>query len=404
MYFFLSYSAKRSQLTGLRVLARAMHTSCKSLSNKSSTKHVEVSPKMPSGRIHILGVGNIARLLAHAIATNPSPPPITLLLHRSSLQQEWIDAKESIEITRDGIAKRGGSYDIEVLSAAPSILELPDSPQNGTNEKKIENLIITTKTINTADAISSLKHRLDEHSTLLFTQNGMGTVEEVVNKFFSKVSTRPKILAAVISHGIYSTGPFQSVHAGLGTVTIGPVYSNSQDSGAAVEYPVMKHILEALILAAREVNSHQLRLVQLEKLVINAMINPLTVIFDRRNGLLLENEFIGELRRRLVVEASRVLLSLPEMKDDPEARELFSFERLHNVVLEVNKKTAQNMSSMLQDFRAGRPTEIDYINGYILRRGIETGVRCDNHESLIRLVKNQQVIRPEDIDLFFFKV
>jgi 2-dehydropantoate 2-reductase len=350
---------------------------------------------MPSGRIHILGVGNIARLFAHAIATKHLPPPITLLLHHPSLQQEWIDAKKTIKITTDGVTRKGGSYDTEIIKA-PSSLELPGSRRE---EENIENLIITTKTINTADAISSIRHRLNEHSTLLFTQNGMGTVEEVVHKFFENISTRPKILASVTSHGIYSTGPFQSVHAGLGTVTIGAVYANSD--GEAIEYPMMTQILNAPILASRAVDSHTLRLVQLEKLIINAMINPLTVIFDRRNGLLLENAHIVELRRRLLIEASQVLLSLPEVKGDANARELFSNNHLTNVVVGVNKKTAQNMSSMLQDFRAGRPTEIDYINGYIVRRGIETGVRCRNHESLIGLVKNRQVIRPEDIDLFF---
>jgi 2-dehydropantoate 2-reductase len=100
--------------------------------------------------------------------------------------------------------------------------------------------------------------------------------------------------------------------------------------------------------------------------------------------------------RLLLAEASHVIQSLPELRDDPEIASRFSTQNLETIVLDVAEKTAQNTSSMLQDVRAGRATEIDYINGYIVKRGKEQGVECNMNEKLIQLVKEGKVIEVED--------
>jgi 2-dehydropantoate 2-reductase len=127
------------------------------------------------------------------------------------------------------------------------------------------------------------------------------------------------------------------------------------------------------------------------------MINPLTVIFDCKNGELFNRRPIFNLMRLLLAEASQVIHSLPELGADPEAASRFSVEKLEAIVLDVAEKTAKNTSSMLQDVRAGRPTEIDYINGYIVRKGKEQGIECKTNEKLIQLVKEGKVVGAQDI-------
>jgi len=56
----------------------------------------------------------------------------------------------------------------------------------------------------------------------------------------------------------------------------------------------------------------------------------------------------------------------------------------------VMSKTSNNLSSMLQDVRAGKQTEIEYINGYIVRRGEEMGIKCVMNYMLLQLVKGKQ--------------
>lgn len=344
-----------------------------------------------SDRIHILGVGNIGRLFAHALAKEKNPPPITLLLHRKSLLEEWGEAGQEIQITTDGIPDRSSGYDTELI---PSPGQIPQEADI------IKNLIVPTKTIHTLPALTSIKSRLSSESTILFAQNGMGTIEQVTQRLFPDPCSRPHYLACITHHGVYSEGPFQSVHAGRANMTIGTVRGRG-DNQEAPRY-LLEKILQASLLSATEAAPDELFRLRVVKLVINAMINPLTVIFNRRNGELFNQGPILKVMRALLVEASQVIQSLPELRDDPDATaSRFSPQNLELRVLEAADKTAKNTSSMLQDVRAGRETEIDYINGWVLKSGAELGVDCEVNEMVVKMVKGNTIIAADDAEKYF---
>jgi len=131
------------------------------------------------------------------------------------------------------------------------------------------------------------------------------------------------------------------------------------------------------------------------------MINPLTAVFDCKNGELFGDGAVVRMMRLLLQEASQVLLSLPEIRsakgEDDEIETRFSTQELEVKVLDVAEKTAANTSSMLQDIRAGRETEIDYINGWIVRKGKELGVECEHNERLVEMMKSGKKIGVEDV-------
>jgi 2-dehydropantoate 2-reductase len=342
-------------------------------------------------RVHILGIGNIGRLFAHGLAVEDVPPHITLLLHRAGLAESWDMGGRAIEIITDGISSKSSGYEVEVIG---------DS--NRCKGEVIDNLIVATKATNTTAAILAIRSRLGSSSTILFTQNGMGIVDEVSYKVFPDVASRPRFLACVASHGLYSQGPFTSVHAGFGTVAIGSVASpNATASKDSMQFDIVQAILRAPVLDARAVSADELIRLQIEKLVVNAMINPLTVIFNRRNGELFTNSKILALMRLLLQEASDVIRSLPELRNDPPTSQRFSAARLESIVLDVAKQTSKNTSSMLQDVKAGRQTEIDYINGYIISRGSQAGIDCRHNRKLVQLVKETRTVSEDEIEELF---
>ena len=344
-----------------------------------------------SGRIYILGVGNIGRLFAHALAKEENPPPITLLLHRASLLEEWAKAGKSIQITTNGVIDRSSRYDVEVI------------PFTGQQKIKrpIKNLIVATKTIHTLSALSFLKDRLSSplraRTNILFAQNGMGTIEQVTKDLFPDISSKPNYLACVMHHGLYSEGSFHSVHAGRANMTIGRV-----ENGGAAQYLIDK-ITQARLLSATQVTPKELFRQQVEKLVINTIINPLTVIFNCKNGELFSHEPIVKVMRALLLEASQVIQSLPELRLHHDTAIRFSPQRLEANVVEAAEKTAENTSSMLQDFRAGRETEIDYINGYIVERAKGAGVECETHKAVVGMVKSRTQISVDDAEEYLLQ-
>jgi len=113
------------------------------------------------------------------------------------------------------------------------------------------------------------------------------------------------------------------------------------------------------------------------KLVINVGINALTAIYNCANGALLDKEETRERLAKAVSEAAAVArhLGLPIMKDPIAA------------TLEVCKATANNISSMLQDIRNKRPTEIDSINGAVVGAGQMAGIEVSENERLVRQIK-----------------
>lgn len=122
---------------------------------------------MDEERIYVLGIGNVGKLFAHSLARKERSPPITLLLHRQELLGNWKESGRSIELIAGGISKREHLFDVELLAED----ETDITPSSG---DPIGNLIVSTKAPRTMKALARIKHRLNECSTIMFTQNGMG--------------------------------------------------------------------------------------------------------------------------------------------------------------------------------------------------------------------------------------
>jgi 2-dehydropantoate 2-reductase len=114
------------------------------------------------------------------------------------------------------------------------------------------------------------------------------------------------------------------------------------------------------------------------KLVINAAINPLTALLRVTNGELLERptarEILVEIAQEVASVATKQGISLPY--PDPVL-----------AVEEVARNTAANYSSMLQDVMRGTVTEIEAINGAIVRVGEHIGEPTPINRILWQLVK-----------------
>jgi len=115
------------------------------------------------------------------------------------------------------------------------------------------------------------------------------------------------------------------------------------------------------------------------KLVVNAAINPLSALLRLSNGELLSRPPARNLMNELAGETAAVARALGIA---------LPFEDPARAVEEVAGRTAGNRSSMLQDVLRGAPTEIDAINGAVVRLGEETGVPTPVNRVLVALIKS----------------
>ncbi len=116
------------------------------------------------------------------------------------------------------------------------------------------------------------------------------------------------------------------------------------------------------------------------KTVINSVINPITAILKIRNGEILKYKELWELALRVLNEGERVL------------RGMGFYEDLEGILKNVIYKTERNKSSMLQDVERGKRTEIDFINGAIVRKAEELGLEAPYNRALMLLIKSLERI------------
>ncbi|KAH8839035.1 hypothetical protein MCOR02_002470 [Pyricularia oryzae] len=333
--------------------------------------------------IYILGLGNLGKYVAHALKKQSSRTHVTLLLHRESLLEEWQRCGQTIDCVRDGASDKLSGYSTDLLSGS--------SP--------INNLIVTTKTYKTVQALAPIRHRLGPESSILFLQNGMGAIEEVSTSLFKDAKLRPNYWAGIASVGIYKHGPFSIVHAGKGSLILGKVEGRTDASSPADARRgnfMVQRLLESDGLAANLVEPELLRISQLQKLAANAIINPLTALLGCVNGEVFGSSSRKNVIQQLIAETGAVIRALLPSKAGEEIREQFSDQSLSQYITEVATKTAKNSSSMLQDFRAGRETEIGYINGYIVEQAKRLGLPHARNSALVNMIKQRKALSEDD--------
>ncbi|KAF2214237.1 hypothetical protein CERZMDRAFT_37464 [Cercospora zeae-maydis SCOH1-5] len=374
-------------------------------------------------RIHIIGTGSIGKLVAHALRGIPDPPPVTLLFHRYNLLRAW-ERSDKVVTVQDGdfTVPRNG-FDVElgpmVRRQYGQVLK-PGSPDPGeyaVSNEPIHSLIVCTKTTRTLNALAGVKSRISKDTTICFLQNGMGMIDKVNEHLFPDEATRPQYLQGIVSHGAHSPlakaleDPFFVVHAGHGTIALGavpprgakadghpptPTGHGTDNTGEMNEtqvnelQPTARYITRTLnrtpVLACVAFTPLELLQLQLEKLAVNSILNPLTALIDNCNGHILYNFAFTRTMRLMLAETSLVIRSLPELRGIPNVPNRFSAERLETLVVSVAHKTRKNISSMLADVRRGAQTEIEYINGYIVKRGEEMGIKAVVNYSIMQIV------------------
>ncbi len=231
---------------------------------------------------------------------------------------------------------------------------------------EVDLVLMCVKSTSTLQATRNALPAVGDRTVVLTLQNGIGNVDVMAS-----VVGRERVLAGVTVNGVTLVGPGVVRHAAMGETTIGEL------DGRVTER--LERVAETFRQAGISVAvSSSVDSLIWAKLVSNASMNPLAALLRVRNGQLLERpdarELLGALAREVaaVAEAKGVRLPFP----DPVAK-----------VEGICRTMATNKMSMLQDVERGAPTEIDFINGAVVREGQAVGVPTPVNWTVTRLVK-----------------
>jgi len=295
---------------------------------------------------YILGTGAIGCLCAELLRN--SGAKVTYVLRNQAQLQTFHQAGRQIRL-RDGDTCCTISVDASSAS----------------DHAAISHLLVTTKAYDTLPALSSIQHRLAPDAQIVLLQNGCGQQQEVAKLHFSC-----QIWAGITTHGAWREAPFRVVRAGKGQITLGPL-GDSQPP-----LPDGWDRIDPAIIAEPDIENALWR-----KLAINCAINPLTAIHGCRNGELLTDPTLSLLIRAICDEIEQIAHA--------RGRELFNTP-LFNAVAEIALLTTDNFSSMLQDLRQGRQTEIEQITGFLCHEAAELGMTLPHNQQLLDQIRSLQ--------------
>jgi 2-dehydropantoate 2-reductase len=315
--------------------------------NKTTAKSNTYS-KTTEPSWHILGAGSIGGLFAAHMQANHID--CCLLLKDAQMAAWQADPHVTIHYAT---GKHSQTLRTETLNASTPITQL----------------LITTKAQHTLSALQSIAKRLAPNATICLLQNGMGIAEKILEQL-----PHITLLQASTSEGVNrpdaKNKPFELQHAGRGTTVVG--VPNDQSPTAAAQQFALACGPVLNVSCVDNIDDYLWR-----KLAVNAVINPLTALNDCTNG---------ELAKLPLREAVNQLCNELELfaQHSPHKK---SLNHIRQYIFEVILATSNNCSSMRADVLAKRPTEIDYITGFLCDEAKKYGLSLPRHAALLELIR-----------------
>lgn len=270
-------------------------------------------------KIGIIGGGAIGLLFANYLCDRH-----TVTIYTRTAEQAELLNRDGMNLIMDG----------QVQTKEVEAKKLSDDVEDE------ELIIVTVKQYHLSDIYESIKNVM---KPLLFLQNGYGHIE------FLKRLQSPSLFVGVVEHGALKHNSNTVEHTGPGKTKLAVFRGNWNEL----------RMLDDVIPAFPFVQQPDYHSMLLEKLIVNAVINPLTSILGVPNGELVSNASYAQVMEMYVHELA-VILKIEN-----------SMATLEHVK-QVCRMTAENRSSMLKDLENGRQTEIDAILGYVLGEAKKT--------------------------------
>jgi len=293
----------------------------------------------------IMGAGAIGSLFGGLLALSGEE------VHLVTLRKDHVDMIRSRGLS---IEDRGKKQIIRV-----------NATTDVTSLGKANLLLFFVKTYQAEQAVSDSLVLQREDTIFLTLQNGLGNEDALC-----KAVDRRKVMLGVTNHGATFLSPGRIRHAGWGETYLGELDGRVTERANQIALMFQKAGITTRV-------SSQIHELVWEKLLVNVGINALTALTGMKNGQLLDYPETVRLMKGLISEAVEVAKRRGIwIKGDP-------FEKVRTVA----EATRDNRSSMGQDFDHKRRTEIDAINGAIVREAETLGISVPYNQMITDLIK-----------------
>lgn len=310
-------------------------------------------------KIHILGEDERSRFIAHALSGVYDS--VELLGWRTNMPSKYRNIRKSRSNARH----------------APSTVEanagLPAQPRVETKDDRIDQLLVTGRAHEVVTSINSIRDRVDENTTICLMHEGLGVLEDVRRKFFEGSHLSPKFVLGHMSHRLVfhrNSNSVRRLKSGDTRLALGP--GNDQSTDASL--PMVTSLRESRDLRSTLTPYDQWLRFKLPSVIFDTVVEPVCVLLEMTYQGLLQNMPAQRIMHSLLTEIIRVVDQMPEVEGSAVVRNFMHGKSIHKVLHENILAKRFSPSQLMLQVDKGLPTDIDYLNGYFLRRGRELGL------------------------------
>ncbi len=230
-------------------------------------------------------------------------------------------------------------------------------------------VLFSVKTVDTEASAKLLAPHLAPDTIVVSLQNGVDNVERI--DFAAGIEAIP----AVVYIAAAMTGLGRVKHSGRGDLIIGDPSPNHDPNESKLEEVAATFTRTGVPCRISENVTAELW----EKLIVNCAYNAVSALARAKYGRIAQDPGMIELMKSVIIEAVAV--------GDAAGVQL-SADTMIAVALKIGREAIpEALSSTAQDIARGKPTEIDSLNGFLVRRGTELGVPTPVNQTLYSLVK-----------------
>jgi len=237
-------------------------------------------------------------------------------------------------------------------------------------------IIISTKSFDTRKAVEEISGYVKEDAVVVSFQNGLGNMEEIADVVGEKRTGGARV---IFGSKITSPGEIKITVYG-GEVLIGHFLREKAPEWAVEKLTKMVDLLNSCGIPSRFVED--VRIYLWEKMLYNCTLNPLSAIFNLPYGVLYENHETRSIMKEVLKEIFELMNKMGIKTRWNGWEDYFQYfgEKLI-------PPTSAHVASMAEDIKNGKRTEIDFLNGYIVKMGEKVEVDMPVNRTLTLMIK-----------------
>jgi 2-dehydropantoate 2-reductase len=242
----------------------------------------------------------------------------------------------------------------------------------------ISTVFVTVKQTQLDPILPWIGQYVGENIPILFLMNGLGHQEKAKRS----LPNHSHLYFGITQNGATKVALNEVAERGRSITKVGEIASSSDQPASSEKIAFQSLVAQLNEQGIQTVWSEDIETEMLRKCMVNACINPLTALFQVANGSLITHPRLHNLMHQLYLELE-TLIKKARPKD---AEKILKNGGLWQEIEHICRITSNNLSSMMQDIKVQRQTEIESITGYFLDQATLYDLEMPYHRFLYESV------------------